>query len=453
MKNNVLNILLRFLLTAVVLTVSFSCSDWKDGLEITAGSPSGNPGSRTENEDTRKVMLLYSAGYNSLTSYLKEDIEDLKKGWLPGNKRTDDIVLVYSHFPEKYGSYNTPSSPTLVRLYCERDTTVIADTLVVYPDNTISASAIQLNDVLTYVMETFSAKSYGLIFSSHATGYLPAGFYQKPDNYLFDEFSGKARARRRTGLPLPSGVPFEEPETDPSMPVTKSIGQDQVGPAGSYTSYEIELQDFAEAIPMQLDYILFDACLMGGVEVAYELKDKVKKLGFSQTEVLAEGFNYQELTSHLLLEDTPAPEAVCKDFFTQYDIQTGVYRSATVSMVDCTSMDALADVCKDLFDTYGAVIQTMPSTGIQQFYRGSHHWFYDLESILINAGITTGELARLHDALDQCIAYKAHTPEFMNSFDIHTFCGLSMYLPSHGSDELDSYYKTLSWNKATGLVK
>lgn len=452
MKNNVLNILLRFLLTAAVLTVSFSCSDWKDGLEITAGSPSGNPGSRTENEETRKVMLLYSAGYNSLTSYLKEDIEDLKKGWLPGNRRPDDVVLVYSHFPEKYGAYNKPSSPTLVRLYCEQDTTVRADTLVVYSENTISASARQLNEVLTYVKNTFSARSYGLIFSSHATGYLPAGYYQKANQYQFDEFSTVARMRRHAGFPL-SAVPYEEPEIDPSMPLTKSIGQDQVGTSGSYLSYEIELQDFADAIPMHLDYILFDACLMGGVEVAYELHEKTDMIGFSQTEVLAEGFDYKQLTTHLLQNEEADPERVCEDYFVQYDIQDGVYRSATISLVDCTMMDELVSVCRNLFDTYREQIRSLDPDGVQQFFRSSYHWFYDLESILKKAGATEAELNCLYNALDKCMIYKAHTPEFMNAFDIHTYCGLSMYLPSQGSAELDKFYETLKWNQATGLVR
>ena len=49
--------------------------------------------------------------------------------------------------------------------------------------------------------------------------------------------------------------------------------------------------------------------------------------------------------------------------------------------------------------------------------------------------------------------YKGATPKFMNEFTINTFSGLSMYLPSHGNRELDKFYKTLKWNKATGLVK
>ena len=415
--------------------------------------PGSNYGDRLVNEETRKVLLLYSAGFNSLTSYLKEDIEDLKQGWLPTDHRTDDVVLVYSHFPSQSGKYNVGTSPVLVRLYT-RDETVIADTLVVYPDTTISASAEQLNKVLTFVKNEFQAKSYGMIFSSHATGYLPAGYYQKPNNYVFEDDvmpSWKRMGRK------PVAVPFEAQEHDPSLPMTKSIGQDQVGEKGSYLSYEIELPDFTKAIPMKLDYLLFDACLMGGVEVAYELREKVRTIGFSQTEVLAEGFNYKQLTTHLLNNEESDPVSVCEDFFIQYDIQSGLLRSATISVVDCSKLAPLTDVCRDLFEKYSEQIRTLDSSGVQKFFRYSYHWFYDLESIVLNAGATPEEIERLRSALHQCIIYKGNTPYFFqgdsSGFEIKTFSGFSMYLPSRGSSELDEFYKTLKWNQATGLVQ
>lgn len=425
-----------------------SCSDdWTYEMQPEFDSYPGNHGDRTTNEESRKVLLLYSAGFNSLTSYLKEDINDLKSGWLPTANRTEDVVLVYSHFPEQTGKYDIGSSPTLVRLHV-RDTVVIADTLVVYPKGTISSSAIQLNRVLSYVKDNFQAKGYGMIFSSHATGYLPAGYYQDAGSYIFEDGDAKARMHRR-----PSPVPYIEPDYDPSLPMTKSIGQDQVGVHGSYMSHEMELPDFAEAIPMTLDYILFDACLMGGIEVAYELKDKVKVIGYSQTEVLAEGFNYKELTKHLLQNEEPDPYSVCEDFFIQYDIQSGVYRSATVSMIDCTALDGIANACQELFYKYNSQISSLNPSVVQKFFRSSYHWFYDMESILKNAGVPEEEMKPLYDALEKCVIYKAHTPEFMNSFKIHTFCGFSMYLPSNGSDQLNKFYKTLKWNKDTGLVR
>ena len=248
-------------------------------------------------------------------------------------------------------------------------------------------------------------------------------------------------------------VPYVEPLHDPSMPQVKSVGQDQVGTYGNYVSYEIQIEDFARALPMYMDYILFDACLMGGVEVAYELAGKCGKVGFSQTEVLAEGFDYGSISSHLLAGNVPDLQSVCSDFFNQYDIQTGIYRSATISLVDCSRLKSLVDVCSGLFSEYRNVIAGLNPEIVQRYYRSNYHWFYDLVDIVDKAGATQTELEALNKALDECIIYKAATPEFMDSFEIRSYSGFSMYLPSNGSKELDKYYRTLKWNIATGLVE
>lgn len=432
------------LLAAVMVA---SCTpDLIDEVKPSLGYGSGNYGEREVNEDTRKIMLLYSAGFNSLSSYLKDDIEDLKKGHIPTMMRPDDAIFIYSHFPIPGEGYKTQSSPTLVRLYRGIDSVLVADTLVIYPQGTVSASAQQVNEVLDYIRRNFRAKSYGMIFSSHATGYLPAGYFQNPVGES-NEIGWMSAERRQMTV-----VPYVEPERDPSLPMVKSIGQDQVGTFGNYLSYEININDFADAIPMYLDYLMFDACLMGGIEVAYELKDKVGLVGFSQTEVLAEGYCYENITDHLLSGDEPDPVSVCRDFFNQYDIQSGPYRSATISLIDCSRLDPLAELCRELFEKYADEIQALDHRNVQPFYRDDKHWFYDLESILVNAGISAEELTRLYGALDECVVYKAHTPEFMSEFRINTFSGFSMYLPNKGSEYLDNFYRTLEWNKDTGLV-
>lgn len=434
----------------VISTMMSSCTpEWEyDMIPGTSVSSTDNETDRNTNTDTRKVLLLYSAGFNSISSYLKEDIEDLSKGWVPRQRRADDVILIYSHQPSSRGQYTVKTNPVLFRLYSTSDGEVVRDTLAIYEPETISASAGQFRNVLTYVKETFPAKSYGLIFSSHATGYLPSGFYTKPDSYTFDETILRRQGMHRQSTPSP--VPYIEIEQTPGLPEVKSIGQDVHGTL----SYEMDIRDFAEAIPMKLDYILFDACLMGGIEVAYELIDKCNVVGFSQAEVLAEGFNYTTLASHLLGNKTePDPYSVCEDYFTQYDIQSGVYRSATISLVDCSRLKPVADICSTLFSKYGVQIQTMDYQNVQRFYRSSKHWFYDLQSILEKAGITNSEKDALIEALDGCVLYKGATPSFMNEFYINTFSGFSMYLPSHGHSELDKYYRTLKWNQATGLVK
>lgn len=453
-NGNKMNLKIRHILLwsviAMAIAMFSSCTpDWTgEMMPAYSSKDNGNNADREVIEYTRKVMLLYSAGFNSISSYLKEDIEDLSQGWLPKKRKAGDVILVYSHLPKKRGQYSQPTCPVLFQLYTDADGAIVRDTLITYEAGTVSASAEQLNEVLSYVKETFPAKGYGLIFSSHATGYLPGGFYSKPSGYTFTE--GAMFSTGRSSTYFPSPVPYIEPERDPSLPAVKSIGQD----VQDDLSYEIDLRDFARAIPMKLDYILFDACLMGGIEVAYELAGKCDLVGFSQAEVLAEGFNYKTLASHLLgNKPKTSPYDVCHDYFVQYDTQFGEYRSATISLVDCNRLDALAAVCKELFARYSDEISSMSDIGVQQFYTGNHHWFYDLKSILLNAGMTEEEEAGLDSALAECVMYKGNTPYFLNIFAIHTFCGFSMYLPGRGHDELDKYYRTLKWNQATGLVK
>ena len=417
-------------------------------------------GGRDVSDETRNVLLLYSAGFNSISSYLEEDIQDLMKGDLPSNSRMKDVLLVYSHLTAKNNGYSEPNPPVLMRVYEGYDGEVVTDTLVRYPASVHSADPVQLNAVLTYVRDNFPAKTYGMIFSSHATGYLPAGYYTNPKEYMYAPSSvmmGRQGYRKSH-----RGVPYVEPEHDPSLPMVKSVGQDQVGTYGAYLSYEIQIEDFAKALPMYLDYILFDACLMGGVEVAYELAGRCGLVGFSQAEVLAEGFDYKEIPTHLLHGGNPDPQAVCEDYFQQYDIQSGIYRSATISMVDCSKMEHLAEVCRELFEKYREPMRLVDPETIQRFYRYDYHWFYDLADIVAKSGATDEELQALNDALEQCVVYKAATPEFMGSFSIETFSGVSMFFPYTKLDTklgkvyefaLQQYYKTLKWNIATGLVE
>ena len=102
---------------------------------------SENPGGRSPQELTRRVMLLYSAGYTvNISSFLSDDIEELMTGWLPeGKSFAKDVVLVYTHLPARSGGLNAPSSPILLRLYEGPGGKVVSDTLKVYAPGTVSA--------------------------------------------------------------------------------------------------------------------------------------------------------------------------------------------------------------------------------------------------------------------------------------------------------------------------
>ena len=392
-----------------------------------------------------QVLILYSAGFNSLCNYLREDIQDLKSGYVPG-QRDSKAFLVVSHLAASRGNYSTKTSPQLIRIYKNKKG-IVFDTLKTYTGNILVRKE-DMTDILSDIRTQFKSDHYGMVYSSHATGWLPPGYYDNPEYYERGGRAGSASAAR----PLPDGaVPYREPEEIPGAPEVKSLGQSRESDS---VAYETDIVDFIDAIPMHLDYLLLDACLAGGIETAYQFKDKVDLIGFSQAEILADGFDYPKLAGRLLEGSTPNVEAVVDDYYQQYTLPSSD-KSATISLVDCRRLDGLTSLCRDLFGKYRESIAGLDPGKVQRFYRTGHHWFYDLEDILVKAGITADERKALTDALSSCILYKAATEYFLynyGGFKIETFSGLSMYLPCNGSAFLDSYYKDLAWNKATLLV-
>ncbi len=406
-----------------VLLVATACS--KDaGFEMGisgADSASRSSSERAYSMPSRRVMVMISAGYNSLSGYLSEDLKDLESGYLPeGTYFNADVLLVLARLPKSAGDYASPSAPVLYRLWANRSGEVQRDTIQIWGGDTQLCTRETIHEALSTTQKKYPAQSYGVVFSSHGSGWLPPGYYTDPSK--FEPSSGSQWSLR-------------------------SIGQDKTPTGGT----EMSLEDFADAIPMHLDYCLIDACLSGCVEVAHALKGKADIVGFSPTEVLADGFDYKNITTHLFARPLD-PVEVCREYFAYYNAQSGSSRSATITAVDTRKMDALEAVCKELFEAYRPILKTMSGSNVQGYFRYDRHYFYDLRDILVQAGISEQEKARLDAALSQFIVYQAATDYFL-SIPLKRVCGLSMYLPSMGSTYLNKYYKeNISWNQATELV-
>ena len=420
----------RLILLSVFLLALAACE--RDGVDITLSvGPYGG--------ETRKVMLLYEAGFNSLGTYISGNLNQLKQGYLPGKDRNEDVLLVFSHLTE--GGYSVRTCPSLVRLY-EEYGEARADTLKVWPADTPVANKEMMTEVFNWVREAFPAAGYGAVLASHATGWLPEDYFSNPKKY-----EGQDRGT--------SSVYWS--------PRRRTFGQEYYGGSKS-NSQEIELKDLAAAIPYKLDYILFDACLMATVEVVWELRNVASLLAVSPCEIPAAGFNYKTMTEHLLKPEVPDLQAVCQDYYEMYK-DDSTY-GATITLVDCSRLDPLASVCRDLFDRYRSGIRNLAGSKVQVYDRllsGKRYFaFFDLKDILREAGASDGDLASLQAALDEAIVYEAHTPRFM-SVTLSRCCGLAMYLPAypdyrrdiyHGTLFLDGFYQeNIAWNQATSLVE
>ena len=409
-------------LMAVLLCLAVSCRDDHFSFDDPSGGGSGKTPTRKAVEQTRNVMIMVSGGYNNLSSYLTADLKEMAEGFLPqGTYQSANVLMVLSRLPQN--DLSTTSVPVLYRLYAGADGKPVRDTIRVWGTDDRLFGGTVLSDALQLVQDRYPAKTYGMVLSSHASGWLPPGYYEKPSAF---ETGSK-------GL--------------------RSIGQDK----DNGVSVEMDLVDFADAIPFKMDYLVLDCCLSGGVEVAWALRGKVDRVAFTQTETMAEGFDYSAIVRRLLGGATPDPLGVCQDFYQYYDAQSGIMRSATISMVDTREMEPLAQVSATLFEKYREPMSALRDNQVQGYFRANRHYFYDFRDILVQAGITEEELSQLDEALAACVLYKAATPWFMqggqDGFPINAHCGLSMYLPSQGTEFLDNYYKAnIAWNQATHLV-
>ena len=416
----------------ILMALTLSCA--KDSYyEINSSSKEGTPytpksSGRISSAGNRNVMIMVSGGKNSLSGWLQDDINDLISGeesFIPGDYPSDNVLMVLSR--NGYGNAaNVPSY--LYRVSKNKHGVVVLDTLRKWEgaDAQIFGNTV-LRDALTTVKERIPAKSYGLVISSHGTGYLPDGYYADGGEAYEQTHSAKSRSLR-------------------------SLGQD-VDPEGAV---EMELKRLRESIPYHMDYILLDACFMGGVETAYELKDKTDLIGFSQTEILAEGFDYKTITTRLL-QDEPSPLQVCEDYFNQYKDKSSSL-GATISLVRTDGLDNLAQVCKVLFQKYRTEISEVNANKVQRYWRTSisgpeRSYFYDLRDILSKSGVSEEEMAELDNALAGVVMYEAHTDVFMNNINLTDCCGLSMFLPNKGLNALKNFYRdNIGWNTATQLV-
>lgn len=419
--------------------VAVSCTR-DDDFSFGPGRGSTSPAAPREpipEESFDKVFLMVSGGHNNLSNYLTTDQKDMERNWLPGGTPEDKDVLVFLSRVNRTAGFANTEVPVLYRMYRCADGSVRRDTLHRWgEDDRLFKDGGVLHDALSMIRKRFPAKSYGMVISSHGTGWLPPRYYYNPEKY-------------EKGL-LPA-------------PGKRSIGEDDDGDV----ALEMPLMDFIAAIPYKLDYALIDCCLCGGVEVAWGLRGKADYVGFSQTEILADGFDYKKIVQRLLGGAMPDAEAVCRDYFAQY----GENGSATISLVDTREMDDLASVCATLFEKYRAELSVLdggvdedwesPDYGnykVQGYFRYNRHYFYDLEDILLKVGITEEEHAQLTAALNRCILYKAHSNWFMRTswegFPINIHSGFSMYLPSMGTELLNNYYiNNIAWNTATRLVQ
>lgn len=383
------------------------------------------------------VILVYMAGDNNLSDEINSNLLAMNRSL--GSSGTGCRIVA---FADRKGD-----RPCMLSL----DGKTI-DTLQVYPEMDSSDSG-TLATAVNYVLDNIEASSYGLILWSHGMGWLPVDQL----HYLAKSLG---YAPGRDGA---AAVHYLEGRRNPFYP-TRCFGFESSG--SKYTAMEI--QDLAAAIPDHaFNFIAFDACYMGCVEVAYELKDKTRYVISSTAEIVSRGFPYSSMTGYLAKGELIN---ACRDFYEYYDTQSGWQRMGCISLVRTSELDSLASCMKKIMGMASLPVRQKELSAVQCYDRFGYHIsdyesgrtyydhnvFHDLADAAKFLCPDSDVLAEFNRQMSKCILYAQSTPYlFYGTSDeiaIETHCGLSVYIPTveYGAAGLNDDHMLTRWGQAVG---
>ncbi len=395
---------------------------------------------------TERTVLVYMAFHNDLSYSSAADLQEIKSGYLPRwyDRGSGNVLLVYRH--------GSNENPVLMRI-SEENGQARVDSLVKYPRQN-SCEDSTFRKVLKDAFGSFPSTERGLILSSHGSGWLPSGYYSHPVDYRFSARMGisqelESSVTERTIEPLPV---IEIP--NPSL--VKSFGRDD------YRSTEMDIDILQNALTYHLDYLVFDCCLMGGVEVAFQMRECCDYIVASQAEILSDGFPYSEIMFTVFGQGRNVASRsmeVAEKYYDYYNVKSGSDRSATISVVNTSELPRLASSVKAILDAGGRQntdtlsLMNGELKYVQGYFRYHRHWFYDMADYISQVCPDDELYSTFAEAMAKAVIYKAATPnilEGMEGFPLRRFSGLSTYVSRSGNSYLNEYYSSLDWGKAIG---
>ncbi len=263
-----------------------------------------------EKEHNNRTVIVYMAAENSLNDYTTADIQEMLNG--VKNIGDNDHLLIYlddSKQPRIYALGNTNTIRSINNL----------EPTYTFADELNSADASTLDRVMQYAVTNYPANSYACSFWSHGSGWL----YDSEN-----ETGNRQSARRRRSFGVDSG---NNTTTDRG---TRMLIADMAAVLEKYP---------------KLDFILFDACFMQTVEVAYELRNCAEYIIGSPAEILAYGAPYDMVMQPMFAKPFK-PGALAYEYFNYYE---NLYNSGVIiTAIQTDQFDQFVGVMQQLIDAH-----------------------------------------------------------------------------------------------------
>ncbi|MEH6405849.1 MAG: clostripain-related cysteine peptidase [Leeuwenhoekiella sp.] len=357
-----------------------------------------------------RTALIYIVADNNLNSYAAVDVDEMIDGYSKVEDPENNNLLVY------IDDYKTPR---LLHITKEAGK-VVTDTLYNYEEQN-SLNITNMSGVINQAFSDYPATSYGLVLWSHANGWLPGT--------LQDDVT------------------------------TKAFGEDLDNNAFSDEGAQMDIIDLKTALTAvpKLEYILFDACDMQGIEVAYELRNIADYFISSPSEVPSNGAPYEDVVESLFSQGDVAND-IARAYYgyyqTNYDYGSNTNNSSeysngiSISVIESSQLEALAAATRNILTQHINNGSSIETTDIYSYDDNYYNFYYDFDSFI---KYLTAEDASYLTWLE---AYKNAVPLFLTTdytyssytddgsggmYSSAEATGISTYIPSN-SNFLEAYY-------------
>ena len=392
----------------------------------------------------RRTVIIYMAAQNSLgvssvtgLSPSQSDSSEIAKGiqYLPST--ADNIILFI----------DDAQAPRLYRYYKSSNGKTFYKVLKKYTADVSSTEPTTLAEVLDIASTYCPSQSYGLVLWSHGSSWLPN--------------MSSGQATRAFGIDTGMGGDMEN-----DLSADGSPGR------------QMEITEIASAIAasgLHLDYLLFDACLMQSVEVAYTLRHAADYIIGCPTVTASYGCVYHDLIRYALFAWPVSDQNISLIADTHYRslMEDPAWKpryedtGCIISVIKTSEIEHLAQSTAFYISqhaSHGKISSLSDATGYMDFRTTGYPDSYDMSDTMSRL-LPPSDYQAWREILNHCVIHwrisdfyywgqkGTHT---LKAYSNHaTFCGVSMFVPqkkydSYGSINYNNAFKLTEWYKAAG---
>lgn len=386
--------ILHKLLPIFAMLTAFAMQSCGENDEPAPPSPTRSLPSRT--------VLVYMVSNNNLGTNSDYDIKEMINGCASPGYGDSRVIIFHKYRYTENGEQKIAVQLNEIKPYG-------IDTLKIYDNDEPAVTVRRMRQVIADVKEIAPALSYGMVFWSHASGWLQDGIQE----------DAQVQAR--------------------------SFGSDEYG----YTQImRMSITSLHDAVyDADLDFMYFDCCYMGSVETVYELRDCAPYIICSPAEIPADGMPYHTVLPILTDASLPLESMAKKAAQTTFDYYDVNFKKGdcpnTMCVVRTSALDNLASATRLIYDK--ATTRYDTSYNYQKYSRTQPCYYYDLEHYVESICTDVADMDMWRATLAEVVVYADASPWLWNKFTIDHYSGLSTYILNYASSATTKGYNTLSW--------